>query len=266
MVRTAAENLTRHRITVVLVMFLAFQTYTWFESKKFIPALGIVPDVPSLTEAKISALGDEQFYFRYLALSIQNAGDSFGRYTKLQYYNYDALAKWFKLLDELDQRSDFIPSIAAYFYSNSQNAQDNRYIVDYLESTYDRDPSKKWWWLAQAVVLSTERLKDNKLALRLAFKLSNTPNDNLPRWAQQMPAIIYAHMGEKGLALQVMQDLLNKYDNYSQSELNFISFFIKKQLGYTNKVIDKEPKFKDVEPLFKKREAAIKAKSDKGSL
>ena len=256
MVRTEAENITRHKVTVLVVICLALQTYSWFGSKEYIPALGIVPDVPSLMEAKISALGDEQYYFRYLALSIQNAGDSFGRYTKLQYYNYDTLGKWFKLLDELDSRSDFIPSIAAYFYSNSQNPQDTRYIVDYLESTYDRDPAKKWWWLAQGIILCTDRLKDNNLALRLAFKLSNTPNENLPRWAQQMPAIIYGHMGEKQLALNVMQDLLNKYDNYSQSELNFISFFIKKQLGYSNKEINKEPKFKDVEPMFKKRQAA----------
>jgi hypothetical protein len=259
MVRTEAENLVRHKVTVLLVFFLGFQTYSWFESKQYIPALGIVPDVPTLTDAKISALGDEQFYFRYLALSIQNAGDSFGRYTKLQYYNYDALARWFKLLDELDARSDFIPSIAAYFYSNSQHAGDTRYIIDYLESTYDRDPPKKWWWLAQAVILCAERLKDNNLSLRLAFKLSNTPYDNLPRWAQQMPAIIYAQMGEKQLALKVMQDLLSKYDNYSQSELNYISYFIKQQLGYSNREVDKEPIFKDVEPLYKKKQPKFKA-------
>ncbi len=31
---------------------------------------------------------------------------------------------------------------------------------------------------------------------------------------------------------------------------------LKKQLGYSNKEINKEPKFKDVEPMFKKRQPA----------
>jgi hypothetical protein len=253
MVVSKNERNLKIKITLLLALVLSVQIFSWFKSKEYIPAIGIVPEVPSLYEAKISALGDEQFYFRFLAIYIQNAGDSFGRFTKLKHYDYEALMNWFKLLDQLDCQSNVIPSAAAYIYSNTQRPEDNIYLINYLESTYDYDPVKKWWWLSQAVVMASEKLKNHNVALRLAFKLSNTPYPQLPRWAQQMPAIIYANMGEKELALNVMQELAQKYDDYSQADLNYINYFIHQQLGFKDKIIMKEPKFHDVEPLYTKR-------------
>lgn len=203
-------------------------------NENVLPKLGIVPNVPSVKTVKLLSFGDEQFYFRILALQIQNSGDSFGRFTALKEYDFEALSRWFLLLDDLDSRSNFIPSLAAYYYSNTQKVEDNTYIVDYLESHYDKDPINKWWWLGQAALISSYKLKDKNRALRLAFKLSNSPA-KLPRWAQQMPAIIYAEMGEKELAFKIMNDLYNRFDDYTEQDLNYMNDFIQDRLGYKNR-------------------------------
>ncbi|ETN98296.1 GTPase [Reticulomyxa filosa] len=213
----------------------------WFYTHKIIPYLGIVPEVPTVNQTKIMALGDEQFFFRYLALYIQNSGDTFGRFTSLKNYDYSALLKWFLLLDELDHRSNFVPAIASYYYSNTQKVEDNKYIIEYLEKTYDKDPVNKWWWLGQAVMLAQNKLQDKHLALRLAYKLSTTPNDKLPRWAQQMPVFILEQLGEKEQALAIIKDLADKFDNYSQGEINFMNYFIRNRLGFLNEEIKKTP-------------------------
>ncbi len=243
-------ELIKRKINGFLFLFLCLQVIGWTYTEKHTPDLGILDNVPTLNEAKIAALGDEQFYFRFLALNLQNSGDSFGRFTALKNYDYKLLQKWLYLLDELDHKSNFVPSIASYYYSNTQNAKDNIYIVEYLEKHYDKDPKYKWWWLAMAVNIAEFKLKDSNLALRLAFKLSNTKNSHMPRWAQQMPAILYAKLGEKELAFEVLNDIASRYDDYSQGEINFMNNFIKERLGYLKEHINKEAKVLDVEPLY----------------
>lgn len=244
----------KEKINFFLVLLLIFQVTSWYFTRKELPVLGILDEkVPSLNEAKAQAFGDEQFYFRYQAMNLQNSGDSFGRFTALKDYDYKVLLKWLKLLDDLDSRSNFLPAIASYYYSNTQRVEDNRYIVDYLEYTYDKRPADKWWWLGMAANIANFKLKDYDLSLRLAFKLSNTPGE-IPRWAQQMPAIIYAQTGQNELALKIIEDLANRYDNYKQSDLNFMNYFVKERLGYLKKEI--KPNYEveqDVEPMYPKK-------------
>ena len=240
----------RIKIVSCIIALLIAQVAFWYHTKDITPKLGMLPSIPSLNTAKALSFGDEQFYFRMNALIIQTSGDSFGRFTALKDYDYELLMRWFKLFDELDSKTNFTPSIASYYYGNTQRALDTKYIIEYLESTYDRDPPNKWWWLGQAVYLANHRLKDKDLALRLAFKLSSTEGVKMPRWAEQMPAIIYSQMGRKAEALAMIQDLLERHDDYSQGEINYMNFFIRKQLGYLDEAITKEPKYKNVEPAF----------------
>jgi hypothetical protein len=115
------------------------------------------------------SLGDAQFYFRVLAIQLQNAGDSFGRFTALKNYDYSLLKKWFLLLDTMDAKSSLIPSLAAYYYSSTQTVADNRYLVEYLEENFTHDPPKKWWWLSQAAFMAKYKLQDKDLAIRLVL-------------------------------------------------------------------------------------------------
>jgi hypothetical protein len=214
---------------LLLFIALSVQLSVWYVIRDVKPRLIVVPPVPSKTEVALFSLGDKEWYFRTLAFTLQNAGDSFGRFTPLKDYDYALLYQWFLLLDTLDARSDFVPSIASYYYSQTQNKSDVKYIVRYLEQHAARNPEKKWWWLAQAVYLAKHVLNDKQWALSLAKKLSHV-NADMPAWARQMPALVYAELGEKEAALVIIKGLLEHPERFSPAELRYMKFFIDKRL------------------------------------
>lgn len=250
--------LSSQRLTLLLLYaFLAGQITFWLFTKEIKPDMDIVPPVPGELEVKALSFGDEQFYFRRLAFQIQNAGDTFGRFTALKDYDYKKLTMWFDLLDSLDPVSNLVPAMASYYYSQTQNTPDVRYIVDYLERHVAFDPPQKWWWMAQAVYIANQKLHDKQLALRLAYKLAAIPGD-LPIWARQMPAFIHADLGEREAALAIIMAISQSADKLTPGEINFMNYFIKDRLGYLEKSIDISPartakkheKGDDVPPLI----------------
>jgi hypothetical protein len=230
-------DVSSFKIKAFLVLMFSLQVFMWSKTTHILPKLEIVPEVPSLNQTRAMALGDEQLYFRYLALYIQNCGDSFGRFTALKNYDYKLLLKWMLLLDKLDSKSNFTPAIASYYYSNTQNIPDVRYIIEYLEQHYDLDPKTKWWWLSQGIILAQSKLKDKSLSLRLAYKLSSSPAEDIPIWARQMPAFILAELGDKEQAMLIIKDVATRYRNYSKRELDFMNYFIRDRLGFLNESI-----------------------------
>lgn len=230
----------KNLVSLAIVVLLCAQGLVWYGTHKMMPEPEIVPAVPTATQAKVAALGDTPFYFRYLALVLQNAGDSWGRFMALKSYDYSLLQKWFYLLDELDPKSHFVPSIAAYYYSNTQTPEDNIYIVNYLSDHYDKDPKGKWWWLGQAVHIANHKLKNKDLALKLAYKLSKTPT-KVPSWARQMPAFILEQKEEFEEAYLFMKELKESVDKdeISEYELNFMNYFIKERLGVIEEEFEK---------------------------
>lgn len=220
------------RTDIVFIFFAVMQFCLWRATRDIHPDVAIVPPVPSELTVKAVSFGDEQFYFRALALEIQNAGDMYGNVTPLKDYDYKKLASWFFLLDTLDSKSNFVPAVASYYYGQTQHIADLTYIVDYLEAHASLHPADKWWWLAQAVYIANHRLGDKHRALLLANKLARTPDKDVPIWVRQMPAFIHAELGEKEEALFIIKHVLDNEKNISQDEYKFMQYFINERLDY----------------------------------
>jgi hypothetical protein len=221
-----------------LLLFAALQVGFWGATRGRLPSMDIVPDVPGQVAVKALSFGDEEFYFRMLALDIQNAGDTFGRFTELYKYDFRKLYAWFTLLDSLDDESDYIPFIASYYYSQTQHVGDVRYVVDYLyEHSYWR-PEKKYWWLAQATYLAQHKLHDNDLALKMASPLEHAYD--APYWVRQLPAFVHENRGEMNDALRIIEDIQANSKNIPPSELKFMTYFVKERLKKVEKMHTKE--------------------------
>jgi hypothetical protein len=177
--------------------------------------------------------GDDEFYFRVLAFNMQNYGDTFGRFTALKKYDFNKLSLWFGLLDELDPKSDIVPAMATYYFSQTQNTPDVRYVVDYLYTHSTRDVGKKWWWLVQAIYLSMHKLEDKDLALKVSAPLVNK---DVPAWAQQMAAVVREKRGEFEDALQIMETIKNNAKTIDDKDLKYMSYFIKERIGKLDKI------------------------------
>jgi hypothetical protein len=212
----------------VFLVFLAGQGLFWHHTRAIKPEMGIVPDVPGDRAVRALSFGDEEAFFRLLALNIQSSGDTFGRFTALYKYDFNKLYHWFRLLDRLNRESNYLPSMASYYFSQTQNPDDVRYLVDYLdEYTMDR-PKEKWWWIVQASYMASHKLKNMERALAMASRLRGVTG--IPIWAQQLPAFLHEQRGEFGEALAIIEDILKHPEQYSQGELNFMMYFVKERI------------------------------------
>ncbi len=220
-----AKKITKNH--VLLAIAVACQVGFWQHTKDIRPDLGIVPAVPGKAAVEALSFGDKQFYFRVLAHNIQNAGDTYGRFTSLRYYDFSKLYMWFKILDTLDARSDMIPSMATYYFSQTQNTADVRYIVDYLYQHAEHDVAHKWWWLLQSIYLAMHRLEDKDLALKVAKPMLNK---DVPVWAQQMVAVVYEKRGEMEAAYEIMNTIKDNAENIPDKDLNYMVYFVKERL------------------------------------
>ncbi len=214
---------------LLFFILLCGQVGFWSHTRNIMPEMGIVADVPGERTVRALSFGDEETFFRLLALNIQSSGDTFGRFTALYKYDYNKLYHWFRLLDGLNNRSNYLPAMATYYFSQSQNPNDVRYLVDYLdEYTADR-VKEKWWWVVQGVYLAQHKMKDQARALKLSQRLRGVRG--IPIWAQQMPAFVQENRGEFGDALAIIQDILKHPEDFSQGELNFMRYFVDERLG-----------------------------------
>lgn len=211
-----------------LLLFAALQLGYWQRTHHIQPDMGIVPEVPGRETLQALTFGDNQFYFRIMAFTLQNAGDTFGRFTALRFYDFNRLYHWFTLLDMLDHRSHMIPSMASYYFAQTQNTPDVRYVVDYLYEHATRDVGRKWWWLLQGIYLSAHKLKDLDLALKLASPLQH---DAVPVWAREMTAVVHEKRGEMDDALRIMESIKDNVAHIPEADLHYMTYFVKERLG-----------------------------------
>ena len=229
----------RFRSDIFVYLFLILQACFWYYTKDSKPELQVVPEVPGQATVKALSFGDEEFYFRVLALELQNMGDTYGRGTALKHYNYKKLSGWFYLLDSLDNVSSFVPALASYYFSQTQNKPDVRYVVDYLWDHSSPNPSRDWWWLMQAVYLTNHVLDDKQRALKISYKLAEARGKDIPLWVRQWPAFMHEQLGEKEEALLIIKNILETEQTISPSERKFMNYFINERLG---KMIDESGK------------------------
>jgi hypothetical protein len=218
---------------MVFAVALSLQAVFWWHTVDYYPRMEVVPPVPSEVMVEALSLGDKQAFFRILALNLQNFGDSYGRFTPLKDYNYRELARWFYLLDKLDHRSDHIPSLASYYFSQTQHVPDVEFLVRYLEHHTHNRLQDKWWWRTQAVYLANHKLKRPQWAMELAKPL--TYEKGLPIWVRQLPAFLYEQRGEFGDALMIMEHVREHADDLTPGELNFIRYFIEERIQALDK-------------------------------
>ena len=226
---TAKPTLATSIALLVLLFFMGLQGVFWYHTREIQPEIGIVPDVPGERTVRALSFGDEEVFFRLYALGIQNSGDTFGRFTALYKYDFKKLYQWFTLLDKLNDQSNYLPAMATYYFSQTQNPADVKYIVDYLDHYTLGRVKEKWWWVVQGVYLAQHKLADTDRAQQLAERLRGV--HGIPIWAQQTPAFIHEQRGEFDDALSIMQEIMKHPEEYSQGELNFMKYFVDERLG-----------------------------------
>ena len=108
---------------IVILIVLTCQILLWNRIKDIKPFIGITPNPPSLINMKAFSFGDGETYFRLKSYKLQNSGDTFGRFTPLKDYDYEKIYYWLINLDQLNSKSDYLASLGAYYYGQTQNIE-----------------------------------------------------------------------------------------------------------------------------------------------
>lgn len=216
------------RLTVgFLIIALLCQLGAWASLRDRQASWANVPPAPSLRSARMSMLGDSQLAYRAIGIMLQNLGNAGGSSRALEDYNYTRLGRWFTVEDQLDPQSNFVPSLAAFYFGATDDPQQLGPVVDYLEKAGESPYSNKWRWLAQAVYLARFKMNDLDRAMTMASKLAGMYRPGMPGWVTQMPVFIYLQQNDRqaayNLALQILKD---DADHMQVNEINFMRDYI----------------------------------------
>ncbi len=219
-------------LAVLFAISIALNVMIWFSVRSVQVEWKNVPPTPSVSGALWSALGDSQLAYRGYGVMIQNMGDTGGKIIGLKEYDYEALAKWFRLEHQLDPDASFMPMLAGYFFGAIKDHPEKLPpLVDYLELAAGDGEGKKWRFLGQAAFLARYKMNDPERALELAYKLAAFKNPDLPQWARQMPVSILKTQGEKEAAYEFMVNLLKtEADSLHPNEVNATLHYICTQI------------------------------------
>lgn len=214
-------------LELLLVVAVILNVVTWFHAR-FEKARWInVPPVPKIQTAGGFALGDSQFAYRTIGITLQNLGDTGGRSTAMDDYNYNDLVKWFYLADRLDPNSHFVPFLAAYYFGAARKPESLNPLLDYLAAVGQRPGGERWRWLGQAVYIARWQMQDLDKALELANILANLNQPDLPLWTRQMPAFILNARGDKSEAADLLLEMLkDNAENIHPNEVNYTRDYI----------------------------------------
>ncbi len=207
--------------TVEIFLYLAvfLNLIFWFYARDFRAEWHIIPPVPSESRAQSFAIGDRQLAFRMISVMLQNFGDTGGRVTPLEDYDFDDLTRWLRLSSMLDPESSFTPYLAALYFGGVQKPSMLPPLLEYLSDAGQRPGGENWRWLAHAAYLARFRMKNMDLALKYARQLAALPGDQ-PVWTRQMPGFILNSTGNKDEALEIMVKIIKEgLDKYDPAEI-----------------------------------------------
>lgn len=214
-------------VYTLLMLAVIAQIGVWLALRHEQAEWANVPPAPSAQGAQMGMLGDPQLAYRATGIMLQNMGDHGGRVVALADYNYHRLARWFRIQHELDERSNFTPFLAAFYYGANPDTSDLYPLIDYLAMVGESPYSNKWRWLAQAVYLARFRQNDLESAQRLAYKLADMYRHGMPAWVVQMPTFILAQRGQQEAAYDLAVQLLrDEGENMHPNEVMFMRDYI----------------------------------------
>lgn len=213
---------------IVFIFLLLANFGFWAHARKIHLQWDNVPPAPSIEAAGFSGLGDKEIAYRMAGYMLQNTGNVGGDYQALKNYDYDALGKWFFVGQSLDDRANYIPYLASFYYGSIQDEAVDKLdpVIDYLAAEGQSAHPQKWRWLAQAVYLARFRQQDLPKALKLANTLASLKTDT-PPWARQMPAFVNMAMGNKQASYEIMIRMLaTEQDKLDPTEVNAMKVYI----------------------------------------
>jgi len=176
---------------------------------------------PALALLRPLALGEPIAAAQLLALYLQAFDNQPGVSVPFLELDYTRVTAWLATILELDSVGQYPLLMASHIYAQVPDAEKQRQMCEFVRREFDRDPDRRWRWLAHCAILAKHRLGDTRLALSYAEAIAQGAR-HASNWARQMRIFILEDLGELEAAKVLLGGLLASGEVTEPKEIHFL--------------------------------------------
>jgi hypothetical protein len=181
-------------------------------------ALG-APPAPALL--RLLALGEPIALAQLFTLYLQAFDNQPGVSIPFSALDYARVTAWLGTILDLDPVGQYPLLMASQLYAQVPDEARQRQMCEFVRSQFDRDPDRRWRWLAHCAVMAKHRLRDVRLALSYAEAIARNAR-HASNWARQMRIFILEDLGELEAAKVLLGGLLASGEVTEPKEIQFL--------------------------------------------
>ena len=206
-----------------LLMLLLQLVYHHFYKTSLLPSFTQLSKPANAELYHSLAMGSDRLWSYLLLLKLQLHDNQKGRHVNYRQLDYQVLSQWLKTLSQLNPQSDYPAFLASRVYSQVDDPQKIRKMIDLIDDLFQRNPQQHWRRMTEACLLAKHRLKDLNLALQLAQKVAALPDTfKLPFWARDMQLVLLDELNQNESAQLLISSLLQSGTIKDRDEIHFL--------------------------------------------
>jgi hypothetical protein len=182
-------------------------------------ALG-APQQPALLRAV--ALGEPIALAQLLTVYLQAFDNQPGISIPFLELDYARVTAWLEAILALDPIGQYPLLMASQIYAQVPDEAKQRRMCEFVRDQFDRDPNRRWRWLAHCAIMAKHRLGDTRLALSYAEDITRRAR-LASNWARQMRIFILEDLGELEAATVLLGGLLASGEVTEPKEIHFLT-------------------------------------------
>jgi hypothetical protein len=171
---------------------------------------------------RVVALGEPIALAQLLTLYLQAFDNQPGVSIPFRELDYGRVASWLAAILALDPVGQYPLLMASHIYAQVPDAAKQRQMCAFVREQFDRDPDRRWRWLAHCAIVAKHRLRDGRLALAYAEAIARDAR-GASNWARQMRIFILEDLGELEAATVLLGGLLASGEVSEPKELQFLT-------------------------------------------
>ena len=199
------------RLFYLLFFFFLLNLFTWAGLRGINQVWLNVPPPPQDGKRLTGFLGDNEIAYRTLGYMLQNLGDHGGVTRNLDTYDYNALKTWFFIGNYYNQKSNYIPSIASFYFGGAKESYNLGATIDFAEIIGQYPYFGKWRFLTRSASMTNNVLKDSERAILQASLSAEINYPSKPGWIYRLAPNLTLRNGQNYKAFLLFKDLI-KHD------------------------------------------------------
>ena len=173
------------------------------------------------------ALGEPIALAQLLTLYLQSFDNQPGVSIPFLELDYARVIAWLDAILGLDAVGQYPLMMASQIYGQVPDQAKQRQMCEFVRRQFERDPDRRWRWLAHCAVMAKHRLRDVRLALDYAEAITLHAR-RASGWARQMRIFILEDLGELEAATVLLGGLLESGEVTDAKEIHFLTETLEK--------------------------------------